>query len=72
MLVSPYSWSVDSLKENHMSIRASKKMMKEMYAQFKIKHHNSTPCLLEMKGTVKVANNNIKRIIDKMIDTYKG
>ncbi|KAA3485259.1 RNA-directed DNA polymerase [Gossypium australe] len=34
----------------------------EVYSQFKIKHHNSSPYRLKINGTVKVANKNIKKI----------
>ncbi|RDX92583.1 hypothetical protein CR513_25267, partial [Mucuna pruriens] len=47
------------------------KMMIELYGQFKIKHHNSTPYRLKMNGAMKAANKNIKRIVQKMVVTYK-
>ncbi|WRX30245.1 Integrase [Theobroma cacao] len=46
-------------------------MMKEIYAKFKIKHHNSVPYRPKMNGVVEAANKNIKRIIEKMTDVYK-
>ncbi|XP_052481148.1 uncharacterized protein LOC128035446 [Gossypium raimondii] len=36
-----------------------------------IKHHNSSPYRLKMNRAVEAANNNIKRIIGKMTETYK-
>ena len=47
------------------------KMMEKVCAQFKIQHHNLAPYLPKMNGAVKTANKNIKKIIEKTIDTYK-
>ncbi|XP_050919222.1 uncharacterized protein LOC127136738 [Lathyrus oleraceus] len=47
------------------------KMMKELCKNFKIEHHNSSPYRLKMNGVVEVANKNIKKIIQKMVKTYK-
>ena len=46
-------------------------MMEEVYIQFKIKHHNSTPYRQKMNGTVEVTNKNIKKIVGKMTKMYK-
>ncbi|XP_022764236.1 uncharacterized protein LOC111309440 [Durio zibethinus] len=47
------------------------KMMQEICAQYKIKHHNSAPYRPKMNGAVEAANKNIKRILEKMTETYK-
>ncbi|RDX76295.1 Gypsy retrotransposon integrase-like protein 1, partial [Mucuna pruriens] len=47
------------------------KMMTELCEQFKIKHHNSTPHCPKMNKAIEVANKNIKKIIQKMVVTYK-
>ena len=47
------------------------KMMKEMYEDFKIQHHNSTPYRPKMNGAVEAASKNIKKIVQKMIVSYK-
>jgi hypothetical protein len=47
------------------------KMMKEMCAEFKIEHHNSSPYRPKMNGAVEAANKNIKKIIQKMVVNYK-
>src|ERR1043165_5766161 len=47
------------------------KMMKELCDSFKIKHHNSSPYRPKMNGAVEAANKNIKRIVQKMVITYK-
>ncbi|NAW06135.1 transposase family protein, partial [Salmonella sp. gx-f8] len=43
----------------------------EIYSQFKIKHHNSSPYRPKMNGAVEAANKNIKKIVGKMTETYK-
>jgi len=47
------------------------KMMKEMCEDFKIQHHNSMPYQPKMNGAIEAANKNIKKIIQKMIVSYK-
>ncbi|RDX89301.1 Retrovirus-related Pol polyprotein, partial [Mucuna pruriens] len=47
------------------------KMMTELCKQFKIKHHNSTPYRPKMNGVVEAAKKNIKKIVQKMVVTYK-
>jgi len=39
--------------------------------EFKIEHHNSSPYRPQMNGAVEAANKNIKRIVQKMVTTYK-
>ena len=46
-------------------------MMKELYESFKIKHHNSSPYRPKMNGAVEAANKNIKKIVQKMVVTYR-
>ncbi|RDY10553.1 hypothetical protein CR513_04924, partial [Mucuna pruriens] len=46
-------------------------MMTELCEQFKIKHHHSTPYHPKMNGVVQEANKNIKKIVQKMVVTYK-
>ncbi|RDX88294.1 pol, partial [Mucuna pruriens] len=46
-------------------------MMTELCVQFKIKHHNSMPYHPKMNGAVEEANKNIKKIVQKMVVTYK-
>jgi transposase InsO family protein len=47
------------------------KMMKELCETFKIEHHNSSPYRPKMNGAVQAANKNIKKILQKMVKTYK-
>jgi len=46
-------------------------MMSELCEEFQIKHHNSSPYRPKMNGAVEAANKNIKKIIQKMVVTYK-
>ena len=45
--------------------------MTELCDDLKIQHHNSSPYRLKMNGAVEAANKNIKKIIQKMVVTYK-
>ncbi|RDY06354.1 Pol polyprotein, partial [Mucuna pruriens] len=47
------------------------KMMTELCEQFRIFHHNSTPYRPKMNGAVEATNKNLKKIIQKMVVTYK-
>ena len=47
------------------------KMMEQICEQFKIKRHNFVPYRPKMNGAVEAANKNVKKIMAKMIDTYK-
>ena len=46
-------------------------MKKEMCEDFKIQHHNSTPYQPKMNGAVEATNKNIKKIIKKILVSYK-
>ncbi|XP_059290292.1 uncharacterized protein LOC132043843 [Lycium ferocissimum] len=46
-------------------------LMKDMCAQFRITHRNSTAYRPQMNGAVEATNKNIKKILRKMIDNYK-
>jgi len=46
-------------------------MMKELCSEFKIEHHNSSLYIPQMNGAVEAANKNIKKIVQKMVITYK-
>ncbi|WJX33931.1 hypothetical protein P8452_22093 [Trifolium repens] len=47
------------------------KMMKELCENFKIEHHNSSPYRPKMNEAIEAANKNIKKILQKMVKTYK-
>ena len=47
------------------------KMMTELCKEFKVIYHNSSPYRPKINGVVEVANKNIKKIIQKMVVTYK-
>ena len=42
-------------------------MMKEVYEQFKIVHHNSNPYQPKANGAVEAANKNIKKILRRIV-----
>ncbi|GKV11354.1 hypothetical protein SLEP1_g22618 [Rubroshorea leprosula] len=46
-------------------------MMIALFKQFKIKHLNSSPYRPKMNGAVEATNKNIKKILAKMVVTYK-
>ncbi|RDX74646.1 Pol polyprotein, partial [Mucuna pruriens] len=52
-------------------INLNNKMMTELCEQFKIKHHHSMPYRPKMNGAIVEANKNIKKIVQKMVVTYK-
>ena len=45
--------------------------MEQVCKQFKIKHHNFAPYRPKMNRAIKAANKNVKKIVGKMMDTYK-
>ena len=47
------------------------KMIEQLFQQFKIEHRILVPYCPQMNGVVEFANKNIKKILVKMIDTYK-
>ena len=47
------------------------KMIIELCVRWKIKHSNSSPYKPKMNGAVEAANKNVKKIIQKMVVTYK-
>ena len=47
------------------------KITKKLCEEFKIIHHNSSPDRTKMTGGVEAVNKNIKKIIQKMVVTYK-
>ena len=46
-------------------------MVEALCKHFKIAHHNCSPYRPKMNGAVEAANKNIKKIIQKMVVTYK-
>jgi hypothetical protein len=46
-------------------------MTVEFYPKWKIKHSNPSPYSPKMNGIVEASNKNIKKIIHKMVVTYK-
>lgn len=46
-------------------------MMTKLCKSLKIQHHNSSSYRPKMNGTVEAVNKNIKKIVQKMVVTYK-
>lgn len=46
-------------------------MIKELCKSLKIEHHNSSPYHPKMNDVVETKNKNIKKIVQKMVKTYK-
>ncbi|KAG8501400.1 hypothetical protein CXB51_003539 [Gossypium anomalum] len=53
------------------ALNLNNKMIAEVYDQFKIKYHNSSPYRPKMNGVVEATNKNIKKIVGKMTETYR-
>ncbi|XP_019447271.1 PREDICTED: uncharacterized protein LOC109350496 [Lupinus angustifolius] len=68
-LVCRYGLPTKNIMENATNL--INKMMTEMCSEFKIKHHTSSPYCPKMNGAVEAANKNIKKIVQKMVVTYK-
>jgi hypothetical protein len=49
----------------------NRKLIDELCIKWKIKHLNSSPYTPKMNGAVETANKNLKKIIQKMVVTYK-
>jgi hypothetical protein len=47
------------------------KLIVELCTKWKIKHLNSSPYRPKMNSAIKAANKNLKKIIQKMVITYK-
>ena len=47
------------------------KIMKDSCKSFKIEHHNSSSYRPKMNGVGEATNKNIKKIVKKMMKTYK-
>jgi len=68
-IICRYGQPMTIITENATNLNT--KMMKELFEDFKIQHHNSTPYRPKMNGAVEAANKNIKKIIQKMTVSYK-
>ena len=59
-------------KESFRTMLLNNKMMERICEQFKMKYHNFAPYRLKMNEAIEAANKNVKKIIGKMTNTYKG
>ncbi|RDX62614.1 Gag-Pol polyprotein, partial [Mucuna pruriens] len=68
-LICRYGIPADIVTDNGTNL--NNKVISELCGEFQIKHRNSTPYRPQMNGAVEAANKNIKKIIQKMVVTYK-
>ncbi|RDX72203.1 Retrovirus-related Pol polyprotein, partial [Mucuna pruriens] len=68
-LVCRYGIPADIITDNDTNL--NNKVITELCEKFQIRHRNSTPYQPQMNGAVEAANKNIKKIIQKMVVTYK-
>jgi len=68
-IICRYGFPSRNIEDNGTNL--NNKMMKELCNYFKIEHHNSSPYRPQMNGVVEAANKNIKKIVQKMVVTYK-
>ncbi|KAG8472940.1 hypothetical protein CXB51_035042 [Gossypium anomalum] len=54
------------------ALNLNNKTIVEVCNQIKIKHNNSSPYHPKMNGAVEAANKNIKKIVGKITETYRG
>ena len=64
-----YSMPGELITNNGVNLNG--KMVQQLCQQFKIEHKNSVTYRPQMNGVVEATNNNIKKILVKMIDIYK-
>lgn len=67
-----YHYGVTKKIINYNESNINNKMMNELCESFKIEHHNSSTYWPKMHDTFEALNKNIKKIIQKMVITYKG
>ncbi|RDX62138.1 Retrovirus-related Pol polyprotein, partial [Mucuna pruriens] len=68
-IVCRYGVPADIITDNGTNL--NNKVIAELCGKFQIRHRNSMLYRPQMNGVVKAANKNIKRIIQKMVVTYK-
>ena len=66
-----YQYGVPSRIITDNGSNLNNKIIYELCEEFKIVHHNSAPYRPKMNEAVEAANKNIKKIIQKMVVTYK-
>lgn len=66
-----YHYRVPSRIIKNSESNLNNKMTREQCEEFKTVHHNSSPYKPKMNNVVIAANKNIKKIVQKMVVTYK-
>ena len=67
-LISRYGVPHHIVTDNGVQFQAETAKLLQRYG---IKHHKSSPYRPQANGAVEAANKNIKRILSKMVKTYK-
>ncbi|XP_058009606.1 uncharacterized protein LOC131183237 [Hevea brasiliensis] len=68
-MIHRYSLPGEIVTDNAKNLNGLK--IQKLCDQYKTRHLNSSPYRTQMNGAVEAANKNLKRIIEKMIVTYK-
>lgn len=66
-----FLYKIPSKTITDKGLNLNNKTVEESYESFKIEHHNSSPYHPKMNGIVEAGNKNIKKILQKMVKTYK-
>ncbi|KAG8503896.1 hypothetical protein CXB51_001830 [Gossypium anomalum] len=68
-IICRYGMPEKIISDNALNLNNS--TIAEVCNQFKVKHHNLSPYRPKMNRAVEAANKNIKKIVDKMTETYR-
>ena len=66
-----YRYGIPERIITNNGINLNNTMVTELYTRFKIKHYNSSLYRPEINDAMEAANKNIKKIVQKMVVTYK-
>ncbi|XP_070057222.1 uncharacterized protein [Nicotiana tomentosiformis] len=66
-----YSFGIPESINTKDAANLNSDLMREICKKFKIVHHNSTDYRTQMNGADEVANKNIKRILQKIVDNHR-
>ena len=68
-IICRYGLSHHVITDNCIQFRVEASILLEEY---KIEHHRSSPYRPQANGVVEAANNNVKRILSKMLENYRN
>ena len=67
-IICRYGLPYHVVTDNGVQFRAE---MAALLKEYKIEHHRSSPYRPQANGAVEAANKNVKKILSKMVKTYK-